>query len=255
MKFLVGAATDIGLTKDTNQDSLTIKVGKCRGKDVALAILCDGMGGLQKGEVASATTIKRFSDWSLERLPAIVGTDNMFESIQAEWEEILNSLNVEFNEYGKKNRINVGTTVTGILIIDNEYIIVNVGDSRTYQFENDIEQITEDQSLIAREIKMKRLTEEQAKVDPRKNVLLQCIGATSNLEVEYYRGSVCGGQAYLLCSDGFRHMVSDKELYDELKPDAIISEDDINIKLTRLIKLNMEREETDNITAAFIKII
>ncbi|MBQ2745329.1 MAG: serine/threonine-protein phosphatase [Lachnospiraceae bacterium] len=257
MRFLAGAATHIGTTKNTNQDSLTIKLGRCGNKNIAMAVLCDGMGGLQRGEVASGLTVRKFSEWLEGYLPAIIKEEKegmVFDKIQSQWNMLLEEINHKLNNYGKENRVNVGTTITAILIIDDEYVIANVGDSRTYLLGENISQITEDQSLIAREIKCGRLTEEQAKTDPRRNVLFQCIGATPNLEIEYYRGKVCEGDGVLLCSDGFRHMVSSDELFVWMNPKHTDSEEIIENKLSQLIRINMDRGETDNITAAYIKV-
>lgn len=255
MSYVVGAATDIGLVKDTNQDSLVIKSGKCNAKEVVLAVLCDGMGGLNKGELASAETVRRFGKWSEEQLPKIVEQGNMFRQIREDWNGMITDINQELYMYGQDNHTNLGTTITGIIIVDNEYLIINVGDSRTYILDEDIYQLTEDQSLIAREVKLGRLTEEQAKTDPRKNVLLQCVGATEDIEVEFYDGKLASGQGVLLCSDGFRHVVSDDEIYSYLKPDDMNSELIITQTLRQLIALNIARKESDNITAAFIKVV
>ena len=255
MKYIVGASTDIGTTKSTNQDSLIVKAGRCQDKNVILAVLCDGMGGLQKGELASAITVDRFSKWLTERLPVMLKQQHIFENVREEWDRLLNSLNNKFNEYGRANSVNIGTTVTGILIIENQYLIVNVGDSRTYLLSENITQITEDQSLVAQEIRQGRLTEEQAKNDPRRNVLFQCIGATPSLEIEYYRGNVSGGMGFLLCSDGLRHMVSAEEIFNCLNPVFMSSEEIIKERLDGLVGVNMERGETDNITAAYIKVV
>lgn len=255
MSYVVGAATDIGLVKDTNQDSLVIRSGKCNAKEVVLAVLCDGMGGLNKGELASAETVRRFSKWSEERLPKVVEQEDMFQQIKEDWNSMITDINQQLYMYGQDNHTNLGTTITGIVIVDNEYLIINVGDSRTYILDEDIYQLTEDQSLIAREVKLGRLTEEQAKTDPRKNVLLQCVGATEDIEVEFYDGKLAHGQGVLLCSDGFRHVVSDDEIYSYLKPDDMNSETIITQTLRQLIALNIARKESDNITAAFIKVV
>ncbi|MEE0863261.1 MAG: protein phosphatase 2C domain-containing protein [Lachnospiraceae bacterium] len=255
MGFIVGAATDIGTTKSVNQDSMSIRIGQCKEKAIALAILCDGMGGLQKGEIASAMTIQRFIEWSDNRMPDIVCEDNIWELVENDWKTLLEEANEELYKYGQDNHVNLGTTVTGILIVDGEYMVVNVGDSRTYMLNEDIIQITEDQSLMAREVKLGRLTEEQAILDPRRNVLLQCVGATPNIEIEFYIGVVKAGQSFLVCSDGLRHMVSNDELNSLLNPSILKTETDINNALNSVIKLNMDRNETDNITAGYIKVV
>lgn len=255
MEYIVGSATDIGISKPTNQDSYTIKLAKAMNKKVAMCIVCDGMGGLEKGEVASAYLIDIFSNWFTRQLPSIIHSENVFDTVKNQWEKLLVQANVKLNAYGQEHRINLGSTVTGILLIDNKYLIVNVGDSRTYQLKDRVVQVTEDQSLIAREVKLGRLTPEQALNDPRRNVLLQCVGAVPNIEVEFYTGIAEAGEEFLLCTDGFRHMISEDEMYNALNPKDMNSEEVITDRIKKLIKINMERAESDNITAVMIKLI
>ena len=63
MQFKVAADTDIGIKKQTNQDSVLVKHGKCGLGEVLLAVVCDGMGGLDRGELASASVIREFNGW------------------------------------------------------------------------------------------------------------------------------------------------------------------------------------------------
>lgn len=255
MKCVFGLSTDVGIKKKINQDSITIRTGTCNGRNVTMSILCDGMGGLQQGEVASATVIHRFIEWSNSRLVNIIDRDDLINEVEKQWKELLENINQELYQYGKDNHTNLGSTITGVLVVDEQYIIVNVGDSRTYILDEDIYQITEDQSLMAREIKLGRLTEEQAAVDPRRNILLQCVGATENIEIEFYTGIICRGQAFLLCSDGFRHKLSDDEIFQYMEPTKMNSDRYIEKTLEELVRINMERQETDNITAAYIKFV
>ena len=69
MHYLATADTDIGIVKQTNQDSVLIKHGEAKVGEILLAVICDGMGGLEKGELASATVIRAFSKWFDEELP------------------------------------------------------------------------------------------------------------------------------------------------------------------------------------------
>lgn len=253
MKYIVGAGTNIGIKKSTNQDSYTIKQASAGPMQIAMCIICDGMGGLEKGEVASAHIISHFSNWFMRELPQIINEDNIIEVVRKKWNSQLLLMNDQLNEYGRQNSCMLGSTITGVLLLNDKYLIVNVGDSRTYLLNNSIKQLTEDQSLVALEVKNGKITIEQAAVDPRKNVLLQCIGAVDNLEVVFYTGSLKSGEALLLCSDGFRHQVTEQEILDILFPARISNEEMINDGIEKLIQLNMSRNETDNITAIMIK--
>lgn len=255
MDYLVGSGTNVGIKKTINEDSYMIKLAKTPHCKLAMCLICDGMGGLSKGEVASAYVIDEFSKWFHNQLPLIINERDIFNIIKKQWEDMLIDLNDRLNKYGSEHCCNLGSTITGAIIINNKYLAVNVGDSRTYKLSDNIYQITEDQSFVAYEIKMGRMTKEQGDIDPRKNVLLQCIGAVPNIEVLMYEGELLNGEALLLCSDGFRHVVTEKEIYEKLCPSKNNSNEDINNRINELIQLNMDRMENDNITAIMIKSI
>ena len=255
MGLLVGAVTDIGIKKETNEDSITIKIADYQGRKIGFAVLCDGMGGLEKGELASATVIARFSEWFIKDYPVMLEKGYDVLEIKKIWGDILIEQNRLLLEYGKSNYINLGTTAVIVLVANGEYVIANVGDSRAYILDTDICQITKDQSLVAREVEMGHMTEEEASKDSRRNVLLQCVGATENISPDYYEGKIQSGQALLLCSDGFRHEVSSAEMFDVLRPDVITYKADMEYKLRKLIDINKQRMERDNITAGMIKVL
>ena len=133
-------------------------------------------------------------------------------------------------------------------------MIGHVGDSRAYHLENQLIQLTEDHTFVAREVQKGRMTPEQAVHDSRRNVLLQCIGVNEFFEMQFLEGNIRQGEAILLCSDGFRHMITPDEIYENLKPDGMHNESDIRSKLQKLVQLNKQRQETDNISAVYIKL-
>ncbi len=253
MDFLVSANTDIGITKSTNQDSLTVKIIDTTIGRMTFAVLCDGMGGLAKGEVASATLIKAFSKWAETQLPDVCMNGISDEIIREQWSSIVQQENEKIMNYGRIHNINLGTTVVVMLITQNRYYILNVGDSRAYEIKENVKQITEDQTLIQREISQGRLTEEEAKVDPRRSVLLQCIGASEVVSPAMYYGEVKLNATYMLCSDGFRHEITKEEIYEALNPEVLT---DINImdnNTKYLIEADKERQEKDNISVVLVR--
>ena len=98
-----------------------------------------------------------------------------------------------------------------------------------------------------------RMTYEEAMVDPQRNVLLQCIGASDIVEPDFYEGQLIAGQEFLICSDGFRHIISPEEIYNALYPPMMTDEDVIKDGLRKLTELNKARLEVDNITSVLIK--
>lgn len=255
MSYLFSLHTDVGIRKDTNQDSLCIKQAQTDKGDIFLAIVCDGMGGLEKGEVASATLIKTFSEWFETELPFLLAKDNFCEEIRYRWDRIIKEQNQIIGEYGRKHHIQLGTTISVILIFENgQYLIGHVGDSRIYKITDEtIEALTLDQTVVANEIRNGRLTQEQAERDPRRNVLLQCIGASKIVEPDFITGQVNINECYMLCSDGFRHVVTTAEIKEAFSPSNNLDETQMHKNIVKLIELNKEREETDNISAILIK--
>lgn len=251
MKYLVVADTDIGIRKQTNQDSLLVKRGNSEVGEVLLAVICDGMGGLDKGEVASATVIREFARWFHEDLPYELETLDM-QVIGGKWSLMLKELNVKIAEYGKKINSRLGTTFTGILMAGNEYAAVHVGDSRLYHISTTIKQMTKDQTFVAREVSRGTLTAEQARTDKRRNMLLQCIGASAKLEPDIMTGRIEKG-VYMLCTDGFRHEISEREMFENLNPDVLRNKDIMQKKARYLIDQIKLRQEKDNISVILIK--
>ena len=253
MKFIATANTDIGISKSTNQDSILIKHAKADGEEILMAIVCDGMGGLSRGEVASSTVIRMFAKWFDEELPYELLDVNM-HVIGNKWMLLLKDLNAYILDYATKNGgESMGTTFSGILFIGNEYLIVHVGDSRIYQIGSSVNQLTEDQTFIAREIKRGNMTLEQAKTDKRRNLLLQCIGASPNVEPQMIIGRTEKG-AYMLCSDGFRHEISENEMYESLNPINLLNKQAMHSNACYLIEQVKARGEKDNISIALIKV-
>lgn len=252
MRFIATADTDIGISKDTNQDSVLIKHAKADGKEVLLSVVCDGMGGLAKGELASATVIRAFAKWFDEELPYELENVDM-QVIGAKWSLLLKELNAQILEYSKENGIEgVGTTFSGILFIDEQYVIGHVGDSRVYHIGAALTQLTTDQTFVAREISRGTMTLEQAKTDKRRNLLLQCIGASKAVEPQIICGKTEKG-AYMLCSDGFRHEITEAEIYESLNPINLMNKDAMHNNAKYLIEQNKSREEKDNISVLLIK--
>jgi len=252
MHFIATADTDIGISKDTNQDSALIKHAKSDGKEILLAVICDGMGGLSKGELASATVVRAFAKWFDEELPYELNNVDL-QVIGAKWSLLLKELNVQILEYSKENNIDgVGTTFSGILFIDDQYVIGHVGDTRVYHIGASLTQLTTDQTFVAREISRGTMTLEQSRTDKRRNLLLQCIGASKAVEPQLICGKAEKG-AYMLCSDGFRHEISEAEIYESLNPINLMNKDAMHNNAKYLIEQVKKREEKDNISVLLIK--
>lgn len=253
MNFLVAANTDVGTVKKTNQDSIDIKVLNTVQGKMVFAILCDGMGGLANGEVASAAVIRAFDTWVKEQLPTLCRQAIEDNVIRTQWEGIIEHMNQSIKLYGGRQGVKMGTTVAVILITEQRYYILNVGDSRIYELSQEINQLTTDQTVVEREVALGNLTREEAKVDTRRNVLLQCVGASDAVYPEMTFGETKKDAIYLLCSDGFRHELSKEEIFGAFSPQFMTDSNKMFQKITEAIEENKRRGERDNITAGLIR--
>ena len=251
MEFLVSYYTDKGIKKRTNQDGLMMKSIRTNRGRIGLFTVCDGMGGLDKGELASSTVITHLSKWFDEELPSLITKEDS---------EIVNSLNEHIYkvnkaivDYSTENNIKIGTTLTALLCIYEKYYIIQVGDSRVYKVNNTMEILTQDQTYVAREVERGNLTKEQAKTHPKRNVLLQCIGVREKVETVITNGELEKGTTYVVCSDGLYHQISDNEFIDIFNPKTNITTERLKENAEKAAKLVMDRKETDNITVLVVR--
>lgn len=255
MKFLSAYHTDIGIKKSTNQDSLLIKIANTPYGKVGIFAICDGMGGLSSGELASSSVINGLSKWFEEKFPMLLSKENLYEEVELSLKQYIRFANSKICDYGKENNLKLGTTITVMIIVNQKYIIAHVGDSRAYNIGENLVRITKDQSFVQREIDIGNLTEEQAKNHKKKNLLLQCIGVTPTVEILTYRGNIKLGTVYLLCTDGLYHKITEKELINNLNGNKLQTELQMKKMGMELIDLVKKRGEVDNISMILVKMI
>ncbi len=253
MKFIASASTDIGIVKKTNQDSLNVRVISSRAGNMVFAILCDGMGGLAKGEVASATVLTAFRNWSDEVLPKLCRVGINDDIIRSEWSRLARDYNEKIKLYGRRLAVNLGTTITAMLITEKRYYIINVGDTRAYEIYDKTRLLTKDQTVVEREVDIGNLTPAQARVDPRRSILLQCIGSSDSVYPDFFFGDTKKDAVYMLCSDGFRHEITDDDMYYYFKPQSMTNNENMRMNELTLIELNKQRAERDNISVITIR--
>ncbi len=255
MNYLVSASTDIGLTKKTNQDSFGVKVMDTRLGKMAFAILCDGMGGLSYGEVASATVVQAYENWAVTSLPQLCESGVTDDIIRKEWLALCDQCNERLKKYGEQvgSPMNVGTTAVILLLTETRYFILNLGDSRAYRIDRAVSVLTRDHSEVALKIARGELQPEQEKTYARRSVLLQGIGVTEKIVPDFYAGRTEKDTVYMLCSDGFRHEITEAELYQFLNPSALCSVEQMKQNMDTLIDMNKQRNERDNISVITVR--
>lgn len=254
MECIIGAKTDVGIVKDTNQDAIALRIANINGEKVIFGILCDGMGGLESGEVASSSLIVAFITWFEGQLPIMLASGFHEDLLHKQWKSLVVNSNAKLMQYGRERGIHLGTTLVAVLVYQGRYYVMNIGDSRLYLIQDKVTQVTKDQTYVQREMDMGRMTLEEAKESESRNVLLQCIGATELIYPDYYAGDIIGETIFVLCSDGFRHVVTEQELYQYLNGSVNHSSEQVEQNIEMLIRLNKSRGEEDNITAGMIKV-
>ncbi len=253
MEIFTSYYTNKGNVKKINQDSFSVKVvNSPRGK-IAFAIICDGMGGLEQGELASKEVVVAFHNWFATKFAQMVADNNFSpDLLKEQWQDIIDSMNIKLSGYASQQGMMMGTTVSAILLYQEQYFLCHVGDSRIYMLTDVIKQLTRDQTLVAQEVQQGILTKEEAKEDPRRSVLLQCVGASEVIVPQYEMGKLEQNTTFILCSDGFTHLVTEEELYEAYQPEGIWNKEQGNEICKNMVQLVMDRKERDNVTVVAI---
>lgn len=241
--------TNKGTKKHNNEDALVVRTASTVRGPLLMAGVCDGVGGMDRGELASSIAVHALSEWFDEKLPLYLRDGFDFVMLRSGLEFELLQINKLLQEQASISGCHMGTTATMLILFEGRCITANVGDSRIYEIGNTIRQLTKDHSLVQREIDLGHLTKDDAEKDQRRNVLFQCLGAKSKVAPDICERPVKLGVVYLLCSDGFRHRLTPAEMKEELLANAERGEAAINHALESMAKRCMERGETDNITA------
>ncbi|GAE90723.1 PP2C family protein-serine/threonine phosphatase [Acetivibrio straminisolvens] len=251
--FAIGALSDIGNVKKTNEDNILVKVGDEKNGEFGLFLVADGMGGLAAGEVASRIIVNEFSLWWEQQLPNIFQREKneVLSVISYELDGLIRDINQKIIRFGLSINAKVGSTLTMLFIYQDKYLIKHVGDSRIYRINSCITKLTEDHSWVAQQVREGKMREEEAKYHPKRNILTKCLGVMENLEIFNACGNIASDDGFLVCSDGFHNYLDDDEIYNSLssckKEDA-----DVQKTLGSLLEKVKLRGAADNISAVAI---
>lgn len=233
--------TDKGLVRSSNQDSYF--AGELSDGAV-LGIVCDGMGGANAGNVASETAVKIILEYVEHSYR--IGMDE-FET-EKMLKNAIHSANLEIYELASANEEleGMGTTAVISLVENEKAVIANVGDSRIYLLGDDISQLTRDHSVVQTLIESGKITPEDAKVHPRKNVITRAIGAENDIIADTSVAELDGAKALLLCTDGLSSYVNDETIL------KVFKENEAKDVPNKLIELANMAGGGDNITVVLI---
>ncbi len=209
------AKTDPGVVRSHNEDCLSISPNL--GNGFGLAILADGMGGHNAGEVASAMAIvvlRTSLEMQLEKVESLLSPSQsilirqiVVDAVKLANSTILDAATVELDYSG------MGTTLVLALFYDACVMIAHVGDSRAYRYrQGQLEQITRDHSILQEHIDAGLISLDQAKFSQNKNIITRALGVDSQVDVDVHEENVEPDDVYLLCSDGLSDMLDDDEI-------------------------------------------
>lgn len=236
-----GAATDVGCRRSNNEDSL--------GHDDARQIyaICDGMGGAEGGEIASATAVDAFLGCFSQLSDADPNgpiEQRLLESIEAANRAVRSAA------AGSGRLQGMGTTLVFAAFEGSRLVIGNVGDSRGYfSRTGQFSQITEDHSFVAEQVSRGWMTEEEAASSALQSMITRALGAEDHVEPDLFEAELAPGDVVLLCSDGLTRHVSDAEIAEAMEsggsPESICC---------GLIAAAKQRGGVDNITCIVLRV-
>ena len=240
---MVFAKSDIGKSREINQDYYYISQDTDTPR---LYILADGMGGYKGGEIASKLATDSVKNY----------INSNFNENLVEKEEILKLIGsaVEYANmvvYEKSKEVpeleGMGTTLEVCLIYNNKAYIGHVGDSRIYRIRNGImRKLTKDHSYVQQLVEDKKITREEAKTHPKKNMLTKALGCTPYVEPDVRARNFERDDVFIMCSDGLTNMVDDDDICEVIMQDITMAAD-------KLIESANAAGGYDNITVIIIK--
>ncbi|MBQ2756548.1 MAG: Stp1/IreP family PP2C-type Ser/Thr phosphatase [Oscillospiraceae bacterium] len=240
--IITAFGSDTGRIREVNQDMCVVRQMK---SGEVFALVCDGMGGERGGNVASeiaCRSMESYIETALEKKRSGSVGEMLTKAVETANKDVRKAA------AGNAELKGMGTTAVGILVRDDcEHLhIVNVGDSRAYQVRGDgIRQLTHDHSFVQMMVDNGEITEEEARVHPKKHYITRAVGASDSIEADYIAADFKPGDIVLLCSDGFSNYFEINEIYRLLKEDAE------NLP-QKLIDAANNRGGADNITVAVI---
>lgn len=236
--------SDIGQQREENEDYVGVFKNNA---GINFAIVADGIGGHQGGDVASEMAVShmgyRFENTNFDQ------PEDAVKWLAAEVQDENQHIIEKAREFSDLN--GMGTTMVAALLFDNQFLMANIGDSRGYLYRaGELHQLTEDHSLVNELIKRGEISAEQARQHPQKNIITRTLGISPDADIDTNLFQMEAGDQLLLCSDGLTNMVPDEQLAKVLKAtDQTATE-----KCATLIKMANTAGGLDNLTALIVAV-
>lgn len=234
--------TDTGMVRKQNQDSF--KTGSFSSNAV-WAVVCDGMGGENGGEIASKTAVESIGG----SITKAFRTDMSANSVRTMLMSAICAANLKVYDKAKSDSAlsNMGTTVVASVVLNGVAYIAYAGDSRVYMVTpQQITQITRDHTMVQNLIEQGKITSDEAKNHPKKHVITRALGVEQSIDIDYCEIELEPGGVLIICTDGLTNMLEDSEIAD-----IVLSASGEDC-LAKLVDEANSRGGQDNITAVSI---
>jgi serine/threonine protein phosphatase PrpC len=237
----ISGITDVGVVRQNNEDAIAYDPAQ------GLAILADGMGGHNAGEVASQLAVETVG----QRLLDILGDDapDYAEALTAAVRQANSSVYERSKLIADCN--GMGTTLVVACFHAGQAHIANVGDSRLYLYRGgEMSQLTRDHSLVADMVEKGFMSAEEARESPQKNIITRAVGLQAEVDVDIYQQALQAGDLYLLCSDGLSDVVDDRAILDCIEDNIA----DIDALSRQLVDKARQAGGPDNISVIVVQL-
>jgi len=238
--------SDIGKIRSVNEDQGW--AGQLND-EMALAIVADGMGGHQAGDVASQMAIDAFREQFQHN---VVKTSISLSECKMLLRQAIAKANDAIYQVASRNDqyYNMGTTIVAALLSKDQAVIGHVGDSRAYRISGEgLTLLTEDHTLVNELVKSGQLSAEEAAQHPRRNVLTRAVGTDATTEIDIESFSWNADDVLMLCSDGLTNMVSEQQMLETILEESA----SLETKAEQLIQLALQAGGDDNITVILLQ--
>ena len=243
----ITTATHSGRVRSHNEDSIAADAA------VGLAVLADGMGGYNAGEVASGIAVAMISAELKKALASITGDLDVSTAEKLVGEHAVRANNAIFQaSQSQPQYAGMGTTLVVALWHDDYMIVGHIGDSRLYRMRGSkLEQVTRDHSLLQEQIDSGLITKEQARHSQNKNLVTRAVGIDPEVDAEVHSYPVQAGDIYLLCSDGLNDMVTDEDM------ELTLSSLQANLPLAaeQLVQQANDNGGRDNVSVILVRVL
>ena len=235
--MIIHSKIDKGIVRNSNQDAF---IAGQLAENITFAIVCDGMGGANAGNIASEIAVKTVSEYLYNSF-----RDNMtLSDFERTLKNAISSANLLiFNRAIKDEALKgMGTTIVAAIVKDNDAIIAHVGDSRIYLLNDEIKQLTKDHSIVQTLIENGEISPDDAKHHPRKNVITRALGVEAEVVADFDELTLNTNDTLLLCTDGLTNYVPEANIYE------IFKQNDLSLVSETLVSKANENGGGDNIT-------